>query len=285
MAALATSMGRAADYGGSRPTCCSSVAHQPADVLDLSAEKVAAALAARASRAAARLGWDVEARRDLSWRPCRADPSLHRRWEPPALVGYCLGGTMALARRCACEGKAVALIARPGTLPASERRGNARFGAALEPAVRRWAFCRWRYCKAPSEPRCPNGPRKFEAIGRCRPAAPKGQPSVASRIGRMNRATDHSAAAREMIVVLSSHDLRIRWVQWTALRPSLDRLLCPILNNRSPPPTASFLPRHCNGRGRADELDQGHVGISSACRSRSRFGEPLEAWLSRVAAC
>ena len=108
------------DYGGDGPPVLfvPSLINPP-NVLDLGATARCCAGSRRAGRRVLLLDWGwpgADARGAVGRRPCRARsllPLIAALGEPADLVGYCLGGTMALAAARPAPARSVATIAAP----------------------------------------------------------------------------------------------------------------------------------------------------------------------------
>jgi poly[(R)-3-hydroxyalkanoate] polymerase subunit PhaC len=135
------------DYGGSGPPAVfvPSLINPPS-ILDLAEDNSLLRWLAAEGKARPLLvdwGWDVAARRDLSVRghvEAVLLPLLVALGEPAALVGYCLGGTMALGAAARAPVRGVATIAAPwhfGGFPDDARAMLARLWAASEPTAAR----------------------------------------------------------------------------------------------------------------------------------------------------
>jgi polyhydroxyalkanoate synthase len=275
------------DYGGTGVTAVfvPSLINPPS-ILDLGGDRSLLRWLAARGRVRPLLvdwGWDVAARRELTLaghveavlRPLLAAlPG-----PPPALVGYCLGGTMALGAAAGGGISRVATIAAPwrfagfpdearamlAGLWAGSKQGAARLGL-LPMEVLQAAF--WSL-----DPARTIG--KFEAY-----ATMEGEKAKAF-VTLEDWANDGpplpESAARELFEDLFERDVTGRG-QWLAGDPAA--LPCPMLEIVSTVdrivPAASAA-----GAGERIDLALGHVGMVVGGRARQALWEPLEDWLSR----
>ena len=293
MPAVAQADGAAVrDYGGTgAPVLFVPSLINPPSVLDLSAEKsLLRWLAGRGHRVLLLdWGWPDESRTGLSVTGHVERillPLVRALGEPPALVGYCLGGTMALGAARAAGAPAVAAIAAPwrfSGFPDEARtklaglwersRGAAEAMGVLPMEVLQSAF--WSLDPARTV-------AKFEAF-----AAAEGEKAL-EFVTLEDWANDGpplaAAAARELFESFFAEDLTGRGA-WRVGGDTADPavLPCPVLEIVStvdrivPSATAS-------GAGERIELSLGHVGMVVGGRAREALWEPLSAWLSRAAA-
>ena len=279
------------DYGGDgRPVLFIPSLINPPNVLDLSEEKSLLRWLSGEGHHVFLLdwGWDVAARRDLSVASHVEEivlPFIEAIGEPPALVGYCLGGTMSFAAAALANVTGLAVIAAPWRFSAfpEEARENllhlwrrSEAGAeaigALPMEVLQSAF--WRLDPARTV-------SKFERFA----ALPRGSAEACAFVTLEDWANDGPpvplAAAREMFAFFRDDAPgRGAWrVGGAAVDPGT--LPCPVLNIVSTTdrivPEASAAPS-----GERIELDRGHVGMVVGGRSREVLWEPLSAWLSRL---
>jgi len=265
----------------------------PPNVLDLSAEKsLLRWLSGRGHRVLMLdWGWDVEARRDLSVAGHVEKillPFVEQLEEPPALVGYCLGGTMALAAAALAKMKGVALIATPWHFAGfgdAARQMLDGVWTSSGPTVRSLGLLPMEVLQSAFwslDPERTVG--KFEAFGDAAPGSPEARAFVTLEDWSNDGPPITGAAAREMFETFFRDDLpgKGAWhVGGTAIDPA--RLPCPIFNIAS---TADRIVPHATATsaGERIDLDQGHVGMIVGSRAREALWEPLEAWLSRIEA-
>jgi polyhydroxyalkanoate synthase len=293
MPAVAAADGAALrDYGGAgAPVVFVPSLINPPSVLDLSEERsLLRWLAARGHRVLLLdWGWPDASRAGLSVAGHVEEillPLLRTLDEAPALVGYCLGGTMALAAAGPARARAVAAIAAPwrfAGFPEDARAGLAalwaRSGAPaqalglLPMEVLQSAF--WSLDPARTV-------AKFEAFAALPQESAKAREFVTLEDWANDGPPLAAAAARELFEDLFARDSsgRGEWrVAGAATDPSA--LPCPLLNIVSTVdrivPAASAA-----AAGERLELDLGHVGMVVGSRARQALWEPLERWLSRV---
>lgn len=205
---------------------------------------------------------------------------------PPVLVGYCLGGTLALAAAALAPVAGLVLIATPWRFAGygeAARAGMAELWAAAKPAcaalglapmeVLQTAF--WRLDPARTV-------AKYEAFGRLAPESSEARRFVRLEAWANAGAPLTYAAARQLFENFAGEDTpgRERWtVAGQVVAPG--GLSCPAIEFVSLPdrivPAAA-------AAGLADrlELSAGHVGMVVGGGRRGLW-EPLSRWLSAVA--
>jgi polyhydroxyalkanoate synthase len=279
------------DYGGDGPPVLfvPSLINPP-NLLDLSEEK---SLLRWLSRRGVRpllldWGWDVERRRDLSVAGHVEEivlPLLGAIDGRPALVGYCLGGTMALAAAALAPVRSVVTIAAPWRFSGfsdearAELAGLWRHGkeAARQLGVFPMELLQSAFWAL--DPARTVG--KFERFA----GIPCGSAEAAAFVSLEDWANDGppipEGAAREMFESFFEADLPGRG-EWLAGGTRVDpaALSAPLLNIVSTTdrivPSASAVPA-----GERLDLAQGHVGMVVGSRAREALWEPLADWLSR----
>lgn len=215
-------------------------------------------------------------------------PLLAKFAEPPVLVGYCLGGTMALAAACLAPVAGLALIAAPWRFAGfgdTARAEIAHLWEAARPAcdtlglvpmeVLQSGF--WRL-----DPARTIG--KYEAFGRLDPATPAARLFVAMEDWANGGAPLPFATGRQIFEDFIAHDtpgtgawriggvtigpetLRCRTIEFVSRH---DRIV--------PAASAADLP------GRRD-LGAGHVGMIVGSGARAQVWEPLSGWLNTLPA-
>jgi polyhydroxyalkanoate synthase len=278
------------DYGGAGPPALfiPSLINPPT-VLDLSGERsLLRWLAGRGHRVLLLdWGWPDAGRSGLSVTAHVEElllPLAETLDERPALVGYCLGGTMALGAAKAAGAPAVAAIAAPwhfAGFPDEARRSLAALweasrGAAatlgvLPMEVLQSAF--WSLDPARTV-------AKFESFAGAEGA--KAQAFVTLEDWANDGPPLAAAAGRELFEDFFAED-RPGSGTWRVAGEIVDprALPCPVLDIVStvdrivPAATAS-------GAGERLELGLGHVGMVVGGRARRALWEPLERWLPRA---
>jgi polyhydroxyalkanoate synthase len=290
-AAVAERLGaRVRDYGGAGPPVLfvPSLINPPS-ILDLPGRSLLRWLATEGGVRPLLVdwGWEVEARARLGVAGHVETvllPLIGDLGEAPALAGYCLGGTMALAAAEASGAPAVAALAAPwrfSGFPDSARallaqlwRGAAPTSAALgclPMEILQSAF--WSLDPARTV-------AKFEAYA----AMAEGSAEARAFVTLEDWANDGPPlpheAARELFEDFFGADVTGRGA-WRLADPAA--LPCPVLDVVSTSdrivPAAS-----ASGAGERLELAQGHVGMVVGGRAKAALWEPLAAWLSRNAA-
>jgi len=206
---------------------------------------------------------------------------------PPILIGYCLGGTIALAAACITKVAGLALIAAPWRFAGfgSARADIAALWRAAEPAAARMGLVPmevlqtgfWRL-----DPKRTVG--KYEAFATMDLESPAARTFIAMEDWANAGAPLPYATGQQLFEGFVAHDLpgRAEWV--IGGEPvSLDRLACPAIefvsrNDRIvPAATAADLPdRH--------DLGAGHVGMIVGSGARVQLWEPLAHWLTGLPA-
>jgi len=213
-------------------------------------------------------------------------PLLDSLGEPVHLLGYCLGGTMALAAAARRPVRSLTMIAAPwrfasyppqmqdelgqlwdGAAPAAEALG------LLPMEVLQAAF--WRLDPARTI-------AKYEAFGRRAPADPSARAFVRLEDWANDGPPLTLAAARELFFDLYKADLPGRG-EWQVAGAAVDpaSIAAPILEIVST--TDRIVPAAASpGLVAPLSLGLGHVGMIVGSRARAQLWEPLAAWLSQV---
>ncbi|GAA0446350.1 MULTISPECIES: alpha/beta hydrolase [Sphingomonas] len=215
-------------------------------------------------------------------------PLLDALPEPPVLVGYCLGGTLALAAATLRPVAGIALIAAPWHFAGFGTGARARIAAlwqAAEPTcaalglvpmeVLQSGF--WRLDPARTV-------AKFEAFGTLDPGSAKAQAFVALEDWANSGAPLTYAAGRQLFEGFFGDDLpgSGRW-QPGGRTVAPGALACPAIDFVAqgdrivPAPSAAGLPDH-------HPVAAGHVGMVVGSRAPALLWQPLADWISRVPA-
>jgi len=278
------------DYGGDgAPLLVIPSLINPPNVLDLEAGQSLLRWLARRGHHVLLLDWgdDSLRRRDMTV----ADhveqaivPLMGEVGEPPLLLGYCLGGTMAVAAAALAPARGVATIAAPwhfGAYPAEALKMMADVWAAAQPSVGALGVLPMEALQSAFwnlDPARTIG--KFEAFAEMPPGSPEAQAFVRLEDWANDGPPISAAAAREMFEGFFAQDLtgRLAWrVGGRTIDPAV--LACPQLHVAST--TDRIVPHGSAIRsGEQIALAQGHVGMVVGSRARTALWEPLSAWLS-----
>jgi len=214
-------------------------------------------------------------------------PLLRALPEPPVLVGYCLGGTMALAAAAALPVAGLALLAAPwhfAGFGAAARAEVAGLWAAAEPACRALGLVPmevlqsgfWRLDPARTI-------AKYEAFADLDPASPRAASFVALEDWANAGAPLTYAAGAELFAFFAD-DAPGRG-DWTVAGRRVDpaALPCPAVDFVS---TSDRIVPAASAARLADTrtLGAGHVGMIVGGRARSDLWEPLARWLTALPA-
>jgi polyhydroxyalkanoate synthase subunit PhaC len=276
------------DYGGSGPAVVfiPSLINPPT-VLDMGDRSLLRWLAGQGRRVLLLdWGWPGEERRglDIAGHVERiALPLLASLGETADLVGYCLGGTMALAAAQLAEVRSVTTIAAPwhfDGFPEQARADLARLWQAAEPGAKALGVLPMEVLQSAFWSLDPARTiAKFDAF-----AALEGE-EARTFVMLEDWANDGppvaEAAAREMFEHLFAANATGRG-EWRVGGRIVDpaTLPCPMLNIVST--TDRIVPAASAPRaGERLELTQGHVGMIVGRQAREALWEPLAGWLSR----
>ena len=279
------------DYGGDGPPVLfiPSLINPPS-VLDMGERSLLRWLAAQGGRVLLLdWGWPGPDRRAMSVAGHVEEialPLMRGIGEPVDLVGYCLGGTMALAAAQLGPARSVATIAAPwhfNGFPEDSRDKLAGLWAGAEPAATALGVLPMEVLQSVFWSLDPARTiAKFEDF-----ATLEGE-AARTFVRLEDWANDGppvaGAAAREMFEGLFQGDLpgTGRWrVGGEIVAP--ESLAIPFLNIVS---TIDRIVPHATAPRAGERLDLalGHVGMVVGSRGREMLWEPLAAWLSRVAA-
>ena len=279
------------DYGGSGPVVLfiPSLINPPS-VLDMGERSLLRWLAAQGRRVLLLdWGWPGPDRTDLSVAghvEQVALPLLRGLGEPVDLVGYCLGGTMALAAAQSGPVRSVATLAAPwhfNGFPNDAREKITALWAGVEPAVQSLGVLPMEVLQSAFWSLDPaRTVAKFEDFARLEGDAAR------TFVMLEDWANDGppvaGAAAREMFEGLFRDDLSGsgRWhVAGEIVDPAALRV--PLLNIVS---TTDRIVPHATAPQAGERLDLalGHVGMVVGSNARQALWEPLAGWLSRAAA-
>jgi polyhydroxyalkanoate synthase len=278
------------DYGGSGPPAVfvPSLINPPS-ILDLAEGNSLLRWLAADGRVRPLLvdwGWDVAARRDLSVAGHVEQsllPLLEAPGEPAALVGYCLGGTMALAAAARTAVRGVATIAAPwhfSGFPDDARAMLARLWEASAPTAARLGLLPMEALQSAFWTLDPGRTvAKFEAFAGTAPGSAEARAFVRLEDWANDGPPLPYAAAKELFESFFRDDATGggRW-----LLPDPAALPCPVLEIVST--SDRIVPAATAARaGERIETARGHVGMVVGGSAREVLWEPLAEWLSRVA--
>jgi polyhydroxyalkanoate synthase len=293
MPAIAERMGASLrDYGGAGPVAVfvPSLINPPS-ILDLEEKSLLRWLAGQGVRPLlVDWGWDVAARSGLSVAGHVTEvllPLLDELGEQVALVGYCLGGTMAFAAAALHPVGSVAAIAAPwhfSGFPDDARARLAALWTSAEPTAERLGLLPMEALQSAFWALDPaRTVSKFEAYAAMDPASDEARRFVTLEDWANDGPPLPEAAARELFAFFRD-DAPGRG-EWQAdgriVHPgALSRPVLDIVSTTDrivPAATAS-------GAGERLELAQGHVGMVIGGRAEEALWQPLARWLSRTAA-
>lgn len=292
MPAIAEQAGAALrDYGGEGPPVVFMPSLiNPPNVLDMGERSLLRWLARQGRRVLLLdWGWPDQERQalDVAGHVERiALPLMRALGEPVDLVGYCLGGTMAMAAAQLGPARSVATIAAPwhfNGFPEESRQMLSALWAGAQATVDAHGVLPMEALQSAFWSLDPaRTVAKFEEF-----AALEGAPAQ-TFVMLEDWANDGppvaGAAAREMFEGFFRDDLpgNGRWrVDGATIDPA--RLTIPLLNIVS---TTDRIVPHATAAGPGERLDLGlgHVGMVVGSKGREKLWEPLAAWLSRAAA-
>ena len=213
-------------------------------------------------------------------------PLMRRFAEPPVLVGYCLGGTIAAAAACVAPCAGLATIATPWRFDGFGSRAKAEIAALWESAE---PYCRamglvpmevlqsgfWRL-----DPR--RTIAKYEGFAAMDPASDAARNFIALEDWANAGAPLPYATGKQMFEDFIARDTPGSGA-WRVKGKSVDpaNLTCPTIDFVSmsdrivPAATASGIaPRH--------DLSAGHVGMIVGSKARAQLWQPLADWLSAI---
>jgi polyhydroxyalkanoate synthase subunit PhaC len=198
--------------------------------------------------------------------------------EPPVLVGYCLGGTMALAAAALGPVRAVAAIAAPWRFAGygeQARAGTAALWAAARPGCEALGLVPMEVLQAGFWQLDPaRTVAKFEAYGRLDPDSREAAAFVRLEDWANTGAPLTFAAGRQLFEEFMGADLpgRGQWLADPAALPCPAAEFVSLTDRITPAATAAGLPHR-------RELALGHVGMVVGSRARAALWEPLLDWI------
>jgi polyhydroxyalkanoate synthase len=228
----------------------------------------------------------------------RLEPALEavvdRTGQRPVLIGYCMGGllALALARRRSALARGLALLATPWDFEAGDT-GLVALSRALAPAI--LSFTRSGEPVPVDIVQLPFAlldplalARKFESFGRMDPASPRALDFMAVEDWLNDGVPLSGPAAKEALDrwYLGNETARGRWtVGGTPIRPEdLDlpsMVLIPERDRIVPPASALALARALPG-ARVRSVPLGHVGMVTGRQAVTRVHRPIRHWMDRL---
>ncbi|HEY1604577.1 MAG TPA: alpha/beta fold hydrolase [Allosphingosinicella sp.] len=264
----------------------------PPSILDLEGKSLLRWLAGRGVRPLlVDWGWDVTARSNLSVGDHVTEillPLLDGIGEEVALVGYCLGGTMAFAAAALRPVRGVAAMAAPwhfSGFPDEARARLAGLWASAEATAERLGMLPMEALQSAFWALDPaRTVRKFEDFA----AMPSDSDEARRFVTLEDWANDGpplpAAAARELFETLFRDDAPGRG-EWRVGDGAIDpaALPCPMLDIVS---TSDRIVPAASAAGAGERLDlaSGHVGMVIGGGAEEMLWNPLAAWLFRTAA-
>lgn len=210
-------------------------------------------------------------------------PMLDALGEPAILVGYCLGGTMAVAAATLRPVSALALLAAPWrftAFPPASRVALSRLWTQAAPAAEALGLLPMEVLQTSFWRMEPGRTvTKFEGFGALDPDSPAARAFVTLEDWANDGPPLTLAAAHELLVGFFGEDRTGRGT-WTVGGRTIDPagLSCPILDIVSSSdrivPAASAV-----GVGQTLTLGLGHVGMVVGSRARDAMWAPLARWL------
>ena len=257
----------------------------PPEILDLDGEVSLAAAIAGMGRRALLLDWGEAAGRaklDLGGHVEQLlVPLLARLEQPAALIGYCLGGTMALGAAALAPVERVATIAAPWRFSGygeDSRAALARLWAAALPSARRMGALPMEVLQGAFwslDPR--RTVDKFARLAATDPASDRARRFVTLEDWANEGEPLPLPAARELIEDLFGRDLPGTGLWRIGGRPVTECPDVPLLNIASS--ADRITPAASSPGARRVDIDAGHVGMVVGS-SRARLHQALAGFLS-----
>ena len=239
----------------------------PPHILDLDADVSLADAIARGGRRALLLDWGpADERAELSVAGHVEDlllPLLREVGEPAALIGYCLGGTMAIAAANLVPCERVATLATPWNFSSYPERSRAALGDMWrhsEPAARSLGALPMEVLQAAFWSLDPaRTVKKFAEFGRLDPASAEARRFVALEDWANEGEALPYPAARELIEDLFGSDVPGAGEWRVGDKTISDGLAVPLLNILAA--KDRIAPADTAPAGKAVALSSGHVGM------------------------
>ncbi len=208
--------------------------------------------------------------------------------EPPLLLGYCLGGTMALAAAMLRPVRGLALIAAPFNFSGfgpEARQDIAALWNAAAPSSKAMGLVPMEVLQSGFWKLDPGRTvSKFEAFGRLDPESEAAQAFIALEDWANDGSPLTFAAGRQLMedFVVCDRPGNHQW-QVGGIDVDPSALTCPALDVIS---TSDRIVPAASASGISDRilLGAGHVGMIVGERARDTLWQPLAGWLSRAVA-
>lgn len=212
-------------------------------------------------------------------------PLLATLEEPPLLLGYCLGGTLALGAALQCAPRALVALAAPwcfSRYPTEERARLDELWATASPLCEKMGYVPMEVLQSGFWALDPaRTVRKFAAFAQMEERSAPAQAFIAVEDWANGGPPLTYAAARELFEDFYRADMTGagRW-QVAGTRVDPQALSCPILSVRST--SDRIVPwESAAAWGEVRDLPLGHVGMIVSDRAPATLWQPVSDWLGR----
>ncbi len=281
------------DYGGEgQPVVFVPSLINPPHILDLTTSQSLLRWLARTGRRTMLIDWGTpdESARDMDVTAhveALLVPLIRKLDQPPILVGYCLGGTMAAAAACRTPVAGLAMLAAPWRFTGFGDAARARIAAlwtSAKPVCEKLGLVPMEVLQAGFWQLDPaKTVRKYEAFGALDPGSDAARGFIALEDWANAGAPLPYATGRQLFEDFIGGDTPGKG-NWSIGGAPIDpaALDCPkvdfvSLSDRIVPATSAI------GFSDRRELGAGHVGMVVGGRARAQLWEPLADWISAVA--
>jgi len=239
----------------------------PPDVLDLDSDVSLADAVARMGRRTYLLDWGPARERSALGLGGHVEqillPLLRELDSPPALVGYCLGGTMAIAAANLADAERVATLAAPwrfAAYPAGSREALKRLWEAASPAAATLGALPMEVLQSAFWSLDPlRTVAKFARFSELEPGSPEAQRFVTLEDWANEGEPLPLPAARDLIEGLFGRDLPGKGDWRVGGKIVSDRLDCPLINITAA--NDRITPAESAPAGDKVPIESGHVGM------------------------
>lgn len=212
-------------------------------------------------------------------------PLIEKLGEPPLLVGYCLGGTLALGAAAAGKAAGVALIATPWHFAGFRggRADMAELWATAQPVCEKLGLVPMEVLQAGFWRLDPGRTiAKYEAFGRMEPGSDAWRGFVALEDWANAGAPLPYATGKQLFEDFIGADLTGSG-QWRVAGKRVDPLALPCPSVEFVSLSDRIVPKE-SAADLADrrDLGAGHVGMVIGGRAKAQLWEPLAEWLRRA---